>query len=103
MADEDPQQVVERALIIGFPLVIKPTFGSLGKGVVTNIQSEESLRELIVDIKSNEEYDDFIIEKYVSGYDLCVYVVNNKVDEATKRVHENITSDVVYTFSVIIN
>src|SRR5690625_2778662 len=102
MADEDPQQVVERALIIGFPLVIKPTFGSLGKGVVTNIQSEESLRELIVDIKSNEEYDDFIIEEFVSGYDLRVYVVNDQVAGATKRVPANITADGVNSIGELI-
>ena len=102
MADEDQQQVLERALVIGFPLVIKPTFGSLGKGVVTNIQSEESLREVLVDIKSNEEYDDFIIEKYVSGYDLRVYVVNDLVAGATKRVPANITGDGVNTIGELI-
>lgn len=102
MADEDQDVVVEQALVIGFPLVIKPTFGSLGKGVVTNIQSEESLRKVLVDIKSDEEYDDFIIEKFVSGYDLRVYVVNGQVAGATKRVPANITADGVNTIGELI-
>lgn len=36
-SNDSMDEVVHSSLQIGFPLVVKPTFGSLGKGVVTNI------------------------------------------------------------------
>ena len=59
---------------IGYPLVMKPRYGSKGKGVILNIKNEQQLVK-----KYNicrKLYNDLIIEKYIEGNDYRVCVVD---------------------------
>ena len=75
------------------PLVLKPTFGSLGKGVTTNIKSEEVFFSSLEYIQSTYDYTDFLAEEYITGEDVRVYVVGDEVAAATKRIPANVTGD----------
>lgn len=75
------------------PFVLKPTFGSLGKGVTTNIQTEEFFKESLEYIKATFDYTDFIAEQHIEGEDIRVYVVGDEIAAATKRTSANVTGD----------
>ncbi|WP_020006376.1 acylphosphatase [Salinicoccus albus] len=85
------------------PYVLKPTFGSLGKGVTTNIRTEEMFRENLAYIQSNFDYTDFLVEQHISGEDMRVYVAGNEVVAATKRTPANVTGDGSKTIEELIN
>src|SRR5699024_4802264 len=86
-----------------YPLVVKPALGSLGKGVTTNIQSDDELFQAIQQVKENyEDYQDLIIEEYVEGEEYRVYVVDNEVVAATKRIAANVIGDGVSTIKQLI-
>lgn len=77
---------------LGFPLVVKPTYGSLGKGVSINVNSETEVLQSVEHI-AQIGYDDFIVERFFAGDDLRVYVVNDQVVAATRRVPANVIGD----------
>lgn len=95
--------VVDEALKLGFPLVLKPTSGSLGKGVITGIITEEELKNGISYVLSAFDYEDFIIERHIEGEDIRLYVIENQVTAATKRIPANITGDGHLTISELID
>lgn len=68
---------------IGYPLVLKPQYGSKGNGVVLNIKNEKELLHAYEGIK--EKFKDIMLEKYYEGNDYRVCVVNYKVIAASLR------------------
>ncbi len=99
----DIDSVVNKALKLGFPLVLKPTLGSLGKGVVTDINTEKYLRESISYCYSEFDYEEFIIERHVEGEDVRVYVIKDEVVGAIKRTSANVTGDGKLTLDELID
>ncbi|GAB3789617.1 acylphosphatase [Virgibacillus kimchii] len=97
------EEIIERCKELGFPLVIKPTFGSLGKGVTTNIRSEEEIKRALLYARSELGYTEVIAERYVEGFDVRVYVMGDKVLAALKRIPANITGDGAQTVEELIN
>lgn len=90
----DRKTVMERVQTLRYPVVIKPVLGSLGKGVITNIQNEAELEEAIdLIVKNYEEYHQYIVEEHFNGEEYRVYVIGDKVAAATKRVPANVTGD----------
>jgi len=100
---EDLDEVVRKSVQLGFPLVLKPTLGSLGKGVVTGILTEDELRESIAYVFSEFDYEDFIIEHHVEGEDVRVYVIEDQIVAAIKRVPANVCGDGVHTIDELID
>lgn len=84
------------------PYVLKPTFGSLGKGVTTNIHTGEMFHKSLEYIQSTYDYTEFLVEQHVEGEDVRVYVVGDEVVAATKRIPANVTGDGVSTIKKLI-
>src|SRR5690625_4395587 len=97
----DLEEMLKYAEKIGYPVVVKPTFGSLGKGVTTNIQSEKELIKAVNHVKAIG-YEDVIIEEYLEGEDYRIYVVDGEVVAATKRVPANVVGDGKQTIEQLI-
>lgn len=95
--------VIESVFQQAGPFVLKPTFGSLGKGVTTNIRTEAMFRENLAYIQSNFDYTDFLVEQHISGEDMRVYVVGDEVVAATRRTPANVTGDGSKTIEELIN
>lgn len=76
-----------------YPVVVKPTLGSLGKGVITNIINEEQLEMAISELLKNDRYDQFIIEEYIEGEEFRLYVVGGEVVAATKLIPAHVIGD----------
>ncbi|GAE32766.1 ATP-grasp domain-containing protein [Alkalihalobacillus hemicellulosilyticus] len=80
------RKIISIAKKIGYPIVIKPSDGTGGKGVIANIKSNQELKEAIDYIKKDLKLTSaIIIEKFQTGYDYRCYVIDNKVVAAYKR------------------
>ncbi|MBY0755717.1 cyanophycin synthetase [Clostridium sardiniense] len=83
--------LLKAAESIGYPVVLKPQCGNQGKGVFLNIKNEKEL--IKVYNKLSNEYKDIIIERYVSGNDYRVCVINNEVVAASLRIPPKVSGD----------
>ena len=87
-SNETAQDAVDR---VGFPFVIKPVDGNHGKGATTNIttlpQAEKALEE------ARKYGRSVICEKFISGFDFRVLVVNFKFVCAALRTPAAVTGD----------
>ncbi|MFC4025026.1 acylphosphatase [Oceanobacillus longus] len=102
-SEEKEDEIINVALKIGYPLVLKPTYGSLGKGVITDIQTEEELRRSLKYVLEEFDYSDFLIERYIFGEDYRVYVIEDKVIGAIKRIPANVVGNGKNTVQELIN
>src|SRR5690625_3185869 len=87
---------------LNYPLVLKPVYGSLGKGVVTNLQNNDELSSGLKYVKENFDYDEWIIEEHIEGDDYRVYVIDDQVVAATKRIPANIIGDGILSIKELI-
>ncbi|GAA0468353.1 acylphosphatase [Alkalibacillus silvisoli] len=78
---------------VGYPLVVKPSDGSYGRGVMTNINSEEELEYAVQYIQNKLETSDLIIEEYIPGHEHRLYVVGDDVVGAMLREPANVVGD----------
>lgn len=76
--------LLKKAEEIGYPVVLKPQFGSKGKNVILNIQDEKQLLKSYELIK--KDVKDIIIEKFFDGKDYRICVVNYKVVAVSLRM-----------------
>src|SRR5690625_5045482 len=85
--------LVRYAEQLGYPIVLKPTDGSFGRGVVSNIASAGELADALVYVRGELGYKDVIIEQYIGGEDYRLYVVGDQVIAAMHRIPPNVTGD----------
>lgn len=85
---------------LGFPVVIKPSCGSLSKHVTCNIQSENQLKKAIeiVNMVSKE----FVVEEYIEGDVHRVTMVNGEVVASCLREPPNIVGNGQHTIQELI-
>ncbi|MEF3330099.1 acylphosphatase [Oceanobacillus oncorhynchi] len=102
-AEATNEEIIEFADTVGFPLVLKPTNASLGNGVVTNIKNREQLIKAIHYVRRELEYEEVVLEQYVSGKEYRVYVVGDEVIAAYNRVPANIMGDGEHTIEQLID
>lgn len=86
--EEDLKEVIDK---VGYPIVIKPLDGNHGRGQSINVQNLEHA------IKGFHEAQQIsskvIVEKFVTGYDFRVLVINHKMVAAARRVPANVVGD----------
>ncbi|WP_191858190.1 cyanophycin synthetase [Hanstruepera ponticola] len=70
---------------VGFPLVIKPIDGNHGRGITVNIQNYDEALEAFHQAKESSRSGAIIVEKFITGEDYRVLVINNKMVAAAKR------------------
>lgn len=69
---------------IGYPLVLKPRYGSKGQGVIVNITSEQELVKGYNSLK--DKYKEILVEKYIEGNDYRVCVIDYNVIAVSLRI-----------------
>lgn len=79
----DEEDLTEAIDYIGFPLVIKPVNGNHGRGATINITSKEQAVEALAVAKKISR--GVIVEKYITGYDHRILVINYKFIAAAQR------------------
>ncbi|MFM7426971.1 MAG: cyanophycin synthetase [Elainella sp.] len=85
----------------GYPIVIKPLDGNHGRGITINITSWELAEEAYDAAK--EVSRGVIIERYYTGRDHRVLVVNGKVVAVAERVPASVVGDGKSTISELID
>lgn len=86
--------ILDYAELLGYPVVLKPATGSMGRGVTANIKNESELKSAIDSLQENfPEYGNVIIESYFKGEDYRIYVVGGDVVAAYTRNAARIIGD----------
>src|SRR5690625_18899 len=102
-ANATNEEILAYAKELGFPLVIKPTDGGSGKGVITDINSNNDLIKALKKVREELGYKNIIVERFIKGMDYRVYVVDNKVIGIYKRVPANVIGDGKSTIEQLID
>ena len=95
---EDLENVIQK---IGYPIVIKPLDGNHGRGISINIKTwEEAIEGLEVAKKISRKV---IVEKYVTGHDFRVLVIDNKLVAAARREPANVVGNGTNTIQELVD
>jgi len=86
--EEDLEETIKK---IGYPIVIKPLDGNHGKGASINVTNwEDALDGLSYAKKYSRRV---IVERFITGFDFRVLVIDNKVIAAAQRVPAHVVGD----------
>ncbi len=85
---EDLERTIKK---IGYPIVIKPLDGNHGKGASINVIKWEDALEGLEYAKQYSRR--VIVEKFVTGYDFRILVIDNIVVAAAQRVPAHVVGD----------
>jgi cyanophycin synthetase len=97
-SDDTVQEALDQ---VGFPFVIKPIDGNHGKGATTNITTLEQAEKAL---EAARVYGrNVICEKYITGFDFRVLVINYKFICAALRTPAAVTGDGEHTIKWLID
>lgn len=85
---------------IGYPIVIKPLDGNHGKGASINVNTWEDAVAGLAYAKTYSRR--VIVEKFITGYDFRVLVIDNKLVAAAKRIPANVVGNGIETIQQLI-
>ena len=83
----------EACKYVGFPLVVKPVDGNHGRGITVNIQNYDEALVAFHAAKDSSRSGAIIVEKYITGEDYRLLVINNKLVAAAKRTPAHVIGD----------
>ena len=96
--EEDLSEVIKK---IGYPIVLKPLNGNHGKGASINVTTWE---DAVAGLTYAKIYSTrIIVEKFITGFDFRVLVIDNKLVAAAKRVPAHITGNGKNTIQELID
>lgn len=81
----------EACRYVGYPLVIKPIDGNHGRGITVDIQNYEDA--LVAFHAAKEVSRRVIVEKYITGEDYRLLVINNVLVAGAKRTPAHVIGD----------
>lgn len=96
--EEGLKEIVD---VIGYPIVIKPLNGNQGRGATINIPNWEAALHAFEYAKQFS--DTSIVERYISGSDYRILVIDGKFIAAAKRIPAFITGDGVNSADFLIH
>lgn len=96
--EEDLQNAIDK---IGYPIVLKPVNGNHGKGATTNVRTWE---DAVVALKAAKVYGRAVIcERFITGRDFRVLVINYKFVAAALRTPASVIGDGSSTIQQLID
>lgn len=101
--NDSEEEIINYALTLGFPLVVKPTDGNAGRGVFANIQEEEILREVVYHVRNDLGFSNIIVEEHVEGEEFRILVIEDRVLGAMNRRPAYVEGDGVHTIRELIH
>ena len=94
------ESAIDDAEWLGYPVVVKPHDGHHGKGVTTGISDEKDVREAFA--RAKEISDKVIVEKFYTGNDYRMLVVDGRLVAAAMREPAAVTGDGEHTIEELI-
>jgi cyanophycin synthetase len=91
----------ETCRYVGFPLVVKPVDGNHGRGITVNINSYEDA--LVAFRAAKNVSNSIIVEKYITGVDYRILVINHKLVAASLRTPAHVVGDGTSTIQQLID
>jgi cyanophycin synthetase len=96
--EEDLKEIIDE---IGYPIVLKPFNGNHGRGASINVRTwEDAVAGLEFAQKHSRRV---IVEKFISGHDFRILVINYKVVAAAKRIPAHVVGDGKNTIQCLID
>lgn len=96
--------LLREAAEIGYPVVLKPLLGSMGRDVYTNIQTPTDLEETYGFLTGpGTKPQTFVLEEHCTGEDYRVLVVGDRVTAACLRRPANVVGDGAHTVEELIS
>jgi cyanophycin synthetase len=78
---------------VRYPLVIKPVDGNHGRGITVNIQNYDEALEAFRHAKNSSKSGAIIVEKFITGQDYRLLVINNKLVAGALRTPAHVIGD----------
>ena len=95
--EEDLKITIDR---IGYPIVLKPLDGNHGKGASINVNTWE---DALAGMEFAKKYGRrVIVEKFITGHDFRILVIDNKMVAAAQRVPANVVGNGKHTIQELI-
>ena len=94
------ESAIDDAEWLGYPVVVKPHDGHHGKGVTTGISDEKDVREAFA--RAKEISDKVIVEKFYTGNDYRMLVVDGRLVAAAMREPAAVAGDGEHTIEELI-
>ncbi|WP_188454993.1 acylphosphatase [Virgibacillus oceani] len=101
--ESSSDEIINFALKLGFPIVLKPVVGAQGKGVIPNIDNLDYLKKSLTYVREELNSSDIIIERHFEGKEFRVYVIEDNVVAVINRVPANVTGDGLHTINQLIH
>ena len=95
------QQAWEAAQDIGLPVVVKPSDGNHGRGVFTNLSTQQEIEQAYG--VAVEEGSGVLVEKFIVGQEHRLLVVGGKLVAAAKGEYAQVTGDGVHTIEALLD
>lgn len=96
--EQEVRDYVDR---VGYPLVVKPNMGSVGRGVFIDLTTWEEVQESLRFLQETGT-DDVIMQAHHHGDDIRVLVVGDQVVGAVRRIPANVVGDGVQSVGALI-
>ena len=96
--EEDLEDTIKK---IGYPIVLKPLDGNHGKGASINVRTWEDAVEGLAYAKKYSRR--VIVEKFITGFDFRVLIIDNRLVAAAKRVPAHVVGDGKNTIQELID
>ena len=81
----------ETALEIGLPVVVKPQYGNHGRGVTTNLYTQQEVEQAYEN--AYKEESTVMVEKFFEGSDYRMLVIGNNLVAAARREPAQVNGD----------
>lgn len=96
--EEDLEDAIRR---VGYPIVLKPVSGNHGRGATINITNWEDAQNALIAAKRVSR--GVICEKFITGFDFRLLVINYKLVAAARRTPAAVTGDGRQTIQQLID
>jgi cyanophycin synthetase len=85
---------------IGLPVVVKPQDGNQGRGVATNLTTQEQVATAYA--AAQKEGHSVLVEKFATGHDYRLLVVGDRVVAAARREPAQVLGDGIHTVTQLV-
>ncbi|MDS2174065.1 hypothetical protein Q7C18_15275 [Nesterenkonia sp. CL21] len=86
----------------GWPVVLKPARGSMGRGVFTDVRDDATVESCLRILRDEMAVDQIIVERHVPGDDHRVLVVAGRAVAACRRDPANVVGDGDHTVEELV-
>src|SRR5215203_6066806 len=94
---------VAEARRMGYPVVLKPLDGNHGRGVMINLSADEEVVQAFPTARNESRDGRVILERFLTGKDYRILVVNNQIVAVAERVPAHVIGDGTHTVTELID